>query len=257
MLKSSGNIGFAAWGKWNDVLHGLVWIRRVAAATAERAGDKDETRDDLFRSVIIEVLKPGQPVPPKPSIPKVFPKKPNVFPRPLPPIPNQNTCVPEQECPLSQRFSVQLIAGVTGGEIVEAAFLTFLIKDLDNRLECIYSLTGGGLGPPGLPVNVSVIGKAAGFQPSKPTKVTNFGPLGGITSITTPPLILPFPQTQITVFSILDFSFHEFDSVIPAGNVFINRFDTGPISIPGAGIHGGRFKLEGGLCRGKLGANRF
>ena len=105
----------------------------VGEATAERAGDRDNTRDDLFRSVIVEVLAPGRPVPPKPNIPKNFPKKPNVFPRPLP-RPNPTTCVTEKECPLSQDFSIQLIVGVTGGEIIEAAFFTFLLKDLTNKL---------------------------------------------------------------------------------------------------------------------------
>ena len=223
----------------------------VGEATAERAGDKDDTRDDLFRSVIIEVLKPGQPIPPKPNIPKIFPKKPNVLPRALP-RPNPSTCLTEQDCPFSQNFSIQLLAGISGGEILEAAFLTFMIKDIDNRLECLYSLAGGGLANPGLPANVIVVGKPSLFHPGKATKVMNFGPVGGISSLTVPlhPLLPP-----TTVFSVLDFSFHESGSVFPSGNVFIPKFDTGPISIPGAGIHGGRFKAHS-ICRGKPGADR-
>jgi hypothetical protein len=224
----------------------------VGEATAERAGDKDDTRDDLFRSVIIEVLARGRPIPPKPSIPKRFPKKPNVFPRPLP-RPNPSTCLTEQNCPLSRNFSIQLLAGVSAGEILETAFFTFLIKDLDNRLECLYSLVGAGLANPGLPASVSAVGKPSVFHPGKATKVTNFGPVGGISSLTLP--TNPTPAFPLTVFSILDFSFHDSGSVVPSGNVFIGSFDTGPISIPGAGIHGGRFKAQS-LCLELPGAGR-
>ena len=59
----------------------------------------------------------------------------------------------------------------------------------------------------------------------------------------------------VNFFSIMDFSFHDSGRVIPAGNVFIRSLDTGPISIPGVGIHGGRFKAHG-VCRGELGADR-
>ena len=224
----------------------------VGEATAERAGDKDDTRDDLFRSVIIEVLEGGRPIPPKPSIPRSFPKKPNVFPRPLP-RPRPSTCVTEQNCPLGRNFSIQLLAGVSAGEIIEAAFFTFLIKDLDNRLECVYSLAGGGLANPGLPASVSAVGKPSAFAPSKATKITNFGPVGGISSLTIP--TNPTPAFPVTVFSIMDFSFRDSGNVFPSGNVFIRSFDTGPISIPGVGIHGGRFKAHS-LCLGLPGADR-
>jgi hypothetical protein len=224
----------------------------VGETTAERAGDRDNTRDDLFRSVIVEVLAPGQPVPPKPSIPKSFPKKPNVFPRALP-VPKPTTCLTEQECPISQNFTIQLLVAVTGGEIIEGAFLTFLMKDLLNKVEALYSLTGGGLGTPGLPANVSLIGSPAQFRPSKATKVTNFGPVGGISSLTVP--VGPGGSVPITIFSVMNFTFHDSGSIIPAGNVFIDALDTGPVSIPGAGIHGGRFKLES-ICRGERGADR-
>ncbi len=223
-------------------------------SNAERAGDKDNTRDDLFRSVIIEVLKPGRPIPPKPSIPKTFPKKPNVSPRALPRSPNQDTCVPARNCPTSKNFSVQLMVGVTAGEILEAAFFTFLIKDLDNRLECLYLLRGGGLANPGLPANVALVGKPSNFHLDNAIKVTNFGPVGGISSLTVP--VSPLPSQNITFFSVLSFSHHQTDSIIPSGLVTITKFDTGPVSIPGVGIHGGEFKAAGGLCRGEFGASR-
>ncbi len=223
----------------------------VGEDTAKRAGDEDGTRDDLFRSVIIEVLKPGQPIPPKPNIPKVFPKKPNEVPRALP-RPNPSSCLTEQECPANQSFTIQLLVGGTGGEVIEAAFFTFLIKDPKNGVQCLYSLTGGGLGTPGLPVNLSLIGTPAAFNTSKPTKVTAFGPIGGISALTVPlnPALPP-----VTFFSVLDFTFHAPGGTIPSGNVFIPKFDTGPVNIPGAGIHGGRFKAHS-VCRGGPGADK-
>jgi hypothetical protein len=76
--------------------------------------------------------------------------------------------------------------------------------------------------------------------------------VGGISSLTLP--TNPTPAFPLNVFSILDFSFHDSGRVI-SGNVFIGSFDTGPISIPGAGIHGGRFKAHS-LCLGLPGADR-
>jgi hypothetical protein len=239
---------------------GYPWVfvgfgQGAGESSAERAGDKDDTRDDLFRSVIIEVLTPGRPIPPKPRIPNAFPKKPNVFPRQLP-RPNPSTCLIDSECPLSRDFSIMLIVGGTGGEILEAGFLTFMIQDPLNRLSCLYTLSAIGLATPGLPITPLGAGSPSIFHISKPTKVTRFGPIGGITSATVgPPGSPPVGPQNKTLFSVLSFTFKDPDSSIPAGKVIINNFDTGPISIQGGGIHAGRFKAES-VCRGGLGADR-
>jgi peptidoglycan hydrolase-like protein with peptidoglycan-binding domain len=224
----------------------------VGEDTAARAGDPDNTEDERFRSVIIEVLKPGQPIPPRPNIPKVFPKKPNEFPRPTPrPV---GSCVPDAECPLSQDFTIQLLFGATVGDIAEGTFFSFLIRDVTNRLQVVYSLTGAGVATPGLPVTPAVAGERVAFRTSKPVKVTCFGPVGAITSLTIPNPVLPFIK-PLPVFAALTFSFHDSGSLLPSGSVVIPKFDTGPISIPGAGIHAGHFESHG-VCHGGPGAER-
>jgi hypothetical protein len=224
----------------------------VGESTAERAGEKDDTRSDIFRSVIIEILKPGQPIPPAPSIPRSFPKKPGSFPKPIPRRPPSRVCVTERDCPFGEFFTIQLLVGLSGGEIVEAGVFGFLIVDTLNKLEAVYTLTSGGLGTPGLPVNVSLVGKPSQFRTRKAVKVTNFGPVGAITSATVP--VGPGGSVPITLFSILNFNFHNSGSLVAAGSVFISDFDTGPVSIPGAGIQLGRLKLET-VCRGGPGAS--
>jgi hypothetical protein len=182
------------------------------------------------------------------------PKKPGEFPRPS--RPNPSTCVTDLEAPLTRDFSNMLIGGATGGEILEAGFFVFMIQDQRNRLACLYSLSAGGIATPGLPVSPSGAGKPSPFQTSKETRVTRFGPIGGITSLTIgPPGAPPIGPQNKTLLSALSFSFKLPDSSVPAGTVFIKDFDTGPVSIAGGGIHGGRFQLHS-VCRGGPGADR-
>jgi hypothetical protein len=192
-------------------------------------------------------LKPRVEPPPRPS-------RPTVVPRPLPRI-RPGSCLPDAECPTSREFVIQLIVGGTGGEILEAAFLTFMIQDQKHGLACLYSLSGGGVATPGLPINPMGAGSPRPFTTSIETKVTRFGPIGGITGVTIGPPGSPVDPHNVNLLSVLTFSFTRPGSAIPAGTVILNRFDTGPISIQGAGIHGGRFKAHG-ICRGGLGADR-
>jgi hypothetical protein len=225
-------------------------------AKAERKGDPKGLPNEVYRAVLIRTLKPGEPVPPRPNIPSVWPHKPKEFPRPprTPPL-LPSTCIVDDNCPVSQEFHIKLIAGATAGEIVEGVGMFFMIQDTTNRLECMYSLKGAGLASPGPPINPAVAGSPKSFRTSEATKVTRFGPLGGILQVTGavgfPPFIVPK-----TVASTLSFSFKGPNSPLPKGTVTIGDFDTGLISIPGGGIHGGHFQPLT-LCRGKSGANKI
>lgn len=191
--------------------------------------------------------------------PAPLPKRPGEFPRPDRPS-NPSSCVTDTACPLQTNFVIQLIAGATVGEILEGGVLTFIIKDKLNRLSCLYSLTSGGFATPGLPFTPSVVGSPTPFITKIPTKITRFGPIGGITGVTLAvPGSSPIPglpsNLKKTIISTLTFSFRISESAIPSGFVVLNNFDTGPISVEGAGIQGGRFKLEN-RCAGELGADR-
>jgi hypothetical protein len=208
--------------------------------------------DDIIGIKTIQSLdsdvrkKPRLEPPPRPS-------KPTVVPRPLPRV-IPSTCLTDDECPAARDFVIQLIVGGTGGEILEAGFFVFIIQDQRNRLSCLYSLSAGGLATPGLPITPSGGGDPTPFSTSSDTKVTRFGPIGGITSLTKPKTIPLDPRSE-TLLSILSFSFRSAATNSVAGMVFLNKFDTGPISIPGAGIHGGKFTAHG-ICKGGLGADK-
>lgn len=185
--------------------------------------------------------------------PEPKPKKPNVVPRPTPgPLPA--TCLTDDECPPSRSFSIRLLSSVTAGEIVEGGAFLFSVTDTHDpakKLSCLYQLKSAGLGTPSpIPVNVSFIGKPSSFVTSSPTRVTRFGPVGGLGSFTV--RILAFTTT---VLSELSFSFKDAGTDSIAGTVFVHNFDTGFVNLPGAGIQGGIFEPIT-LCRGSLGADK-
>jgi hypothetical protein len=142
----------------------------VGEQTAIRAGDDDGTRDDIFRSVIVEVLKPGQPIPPRPNIPKSFPKKPGDVPKP-----DRNEsflCLTTDQVPAGQVFSVRIQSSIATG-FLGALTMIVVIQDVRNQLECEYRFTGIDA------TNTSnSIGTADGLKPhffqANATKVTNF-----------------------------------------------------------------------------------
>lgn len=177
-------------------------------------------------------------------------------PVPRPPRPNNSTCMTDAELPTNTVFDIQLIVGGSGGEILEAGLFSFVIIDHMNRLSCLYSLTSGGLGTPGLPITPSGGGKASRFTTPKPVKITRFGPIGGLTSITVGPPYGAWSPDNVTIVSLLSFGYRTELSNFPTGMITIRGFDTGPISIQGAGLQGGKFTCLN-QCRGELGAERI
>jgi hypothetical protein len=228
---------------------------RAVFAYKEKRGIRNHSNriDDVVGIKTIRTLDNDVLIKPRVA-PPPMPTRPTIVPRPLPrTLPA--SCLTDAECPTTREFVVQLIVGGTGGEILEAGFFVFMIQDQANRLACLYSLAAGGVATPGLPVNPVGAGDPHRFTTSVATKVTRFGPVGGITSATVGPPGSPLGPNNVSLFSVLTFSFTPPDSSVPAGVVVINKFDTGPISIQGAGIHGGRFKAHS-ICRGGLGAVR-
>lgn len=176
-------------------------------------------------------------------------------PIPRPPRPNNSECMTDDEVPTGTVFDIQLIVGGSGGEIIEAGFFTFMIIDHMNRLSCLYTLTGAGFATPGLPVTPVGAGKPSRFE-LQPTKITRFGPIGGLGSITVGPPGSIIDPNNITLISLLSFGFRKGSDVLPSGRVTIRAFDTGPISLQGAGIQGGKFTCQN-ICRGSLGAEKI
>jgi hypothetical protein len=232
---------------------------------AEKEGDIDGSVNDRFRGVLLTVLEPGQPIPPRPTIPKVptppkeFPKKPNEVPRVIPPPKVQDPCLNHRDVPTSRDFSIQIFAGVTGGEVLEGANIHFIIRDNTHRLQTRYQLLAVGAGTPSpLPIAPMAAGKPKSFSTSKSVKVTNFGPKAIFLSATSPPIVPGFSQTQVGVTGLLlEFrpeSTGFFNN--PLNSVAIS-LDSGVIpSLPGGHLSGG-VMIPLSICTGDIGAVRF
>lgn len=231
---------------------------KAIAVYKERRGIKNYANriDDIvgiktIRSLDKDVNRPVPTPPPPPSPPPAPPP-----PAPAPPAPLPTNCLVEAECPTNTVFDIQMIVGGSGGEIIEGGLFAFMITDLENRLSCPYSLFTGGLGTPGLPITPAGGGKPSRFRTPVPVKVTSFGPVGGLSSVTVGlPGTIAGPN-NVTLFSVLTFGYRKSMSLTPDGMITINPFDTGPINIQGAGIQLGRFKCLG-LCKGGLGAGKI
>jgi hypothetical protein len=168
-------------------------------------------------------------------------RKSGEFPRPLP------NCVPDSDCPSSREFDVTLLAGVSGGEVVEIGKFFFTIRDTTNGLSTIYILRVGGFGAGASPISVAGGGGKKHFTTSQPVRVTRFGPFGSIGSATNKPAI---PVSG----ALLVLGFHPDGLRVPRLTPPMT-IDTGPIEIPGANIHAGQLKILS-LCNGQPGATR-
>lgn len=172
------------------------------------------------------------------------PVKPNEVPRQIP------NCGKDSEIPTSQNFEITMLMGVSGGEVVEVLKMFFAIRDTTNGFSALYRMTAGGVGLGASPISPAVAGGPKPFNTDKPVQVTRFGPAALIRGITSPPpIILSFTQ--------LSLSFRAPGSRgLPQTPFF--TIDTGPISIPGVGVHGGVFSIltrcgsEAGATRKKL-----
>lgn len=211
----------------------------VGEDTAKKAGDDDDTANEVFRAVIIEVLKPGQPIPPKPRIPRPAPRKETPFPKPDRPV----ACVSDANCPVSQSFEVKLVVGGTVGEGVEFGIFNFLIRDTRSGFTASYELRAVGVGIGVLPVGVSAGGDFKPLQTTLPVRVTRFGPFGGLTAI----------GVKASIAS-LNVMFRPDGLLIP--REAFARIDTGPVTIPAAGLQRGTMTLQT-RCGSSPGASRF
>ena len=165
--------------------------------------------------------KSGPPkVNPSPSPP---PKTPGEFPRPVP------KCVPDSDCPSSKEFDVPLVAGGSGGEVVEIGKFFFAIRDTTNGLSSAYILRVGGFGG-GSPFSVVGGGSKKHITTGSAVRVTPFGPFGSMASATN---VAGVPVN----FAFLTLGFHP-DGKSPRPTILF-KIDTGPIEIPGASIHAG------------------
>ncbi len=174
--------------------------------------------------------------------PNPRPVKPNEIPRQVP------NCAKDSELPTSQNFEITMLMGVSGGEIAEGLRMFFTVRDTTNGFSALYKFTAGGFGFGASPITPSVPGgDTKPFTTDKPVQVTRFGPAGLIRSITSPPpVILSFTQ--------LSLSFRALGARgLPQTPFF--AIDTGPISIPGIGVHGGFFTILT-MCGGEIGATR-
>lgn len=185
------------------------------------------------------------------------PKKDKPIPRP--PRPNTSQCLIDAEVPTSDVFDIQMIVGGSGGEIAEAGLFIFAIIDNKNRLSCFYTLTSGGLATPSaVPVSPAGAGKSSTFRTPFPTKITRFGPVGSLVSVTIGPPTGPVSPDNVTIVSTLSFGVRSSLSNFPDRMVTIHNFDTGggPVSIQGAGIQMGSFACKS-ICKGGLGADKI
>jgi hypothetical protein len=175
---------------------------------------------------------------------KPFPKKPSEFPKQL------VNCVQDNDCPTSRNFEVRLVAGVSGGEVVELAEFFFAIKDLTNGLSSGYKLRAAGFGVGLVPISVAGGGSVSIIATALPVRVTRFGPTGVIAS-----LVSPIPGTPGSVISraLLTLDFRPDGAAARSTLPFV--IDTGPISIPGVAAHGGQLSIVGD-CLGQPGAVR-
>jgi hypothetical protein len=157
-------------------------------------------------------------------------------------------CVPEDEVPLSQLFSVRMLLYASGGEGVELSKYWFAVRDKTNGLSALYIMTGIGLGTPSpIPGQGSAAGAPTKDFSTVPAKVTDFV-WCQIGSATHPP-----PFDSILTISAITMQYKGEDGKTHiAGPMTI---DTGPINLPGAGFQTGPWSILS-LCHGKPGATR-
>jgi hypothetical protein len=185
--------------------------------------------------------------------PFVDPEKPKVFPIP------HGTCISDEDCPSQNAFTILLIVGGTGGEGAEAGKFIFMIMDIEHSLSAKYTLTVGGLGTPGLPFSPAGGGKPVPFRTAERTKITRFGPFGGVASFTFgPPGGSPIGPGVKNLIATLSFTFRGLGSrQVPAGQVILNNFDFGPFPpVAGGSFHAGLMSLDT-KCLGVPGATRL
>jgi hypothetical protein len=173
------------------------------------------------------------------------PRRPNVFPRPIP------NCVPDADAPSSQEFDITLLMGVSGGEIVEVAKFFFTIRDTTNGLSSLYEFRGGGVGLGASPITPAAHGQKRHFTTRQPVRVTRFGPIAAMIGATAPPTVVPPVPLSHTRLSL---SFKP-DGARGLPQTEFFPIDTGDISIPGGSIHGAQFRVLT-TCSGQPGATR-
>jgi hypothetical protein len=184
----------------------------------------------------------GDGVPPDPP-PEPLPD-PQPAPPPAPPQP-QTDCVVEANCPVSTTFTLQLLGGLTGGEVLEMGLFLFDVHDTANNLSARYIGKVVGLGAESpIPASISVLGQPTAFTTGSPCKVTRFFAFA-ISSFTAPP---PYPLSA----SPVTLSYIGEDG---PGQTVPFLLDTGPLNLPGASIHAGTLDLQTG-CDGARGARR-
>ena len=200
--------------------------------------------DDIIGVNTIRTLdRESKSGPPKVNpAPPSRPKTPGEVVRPL------GNCVADSDCPTSREFDIKLIAGATGGEVVELGLFFFSIRDTTNGLSAGYKFRTGGGGIGALPVSLAGGGATSHFTTSHPVRVTRFGPGANIRAATIP---LPVPG-QVKSFAFLIISFLAEGLVLPR-LTFPFSVDTGPVEIPGVSIHAGPFSIIG-QCNGQPGA---
>jgi hypothetical protein len=169
------------------------------------------------------------------------PVKPDDRPRPAP------FCETDANLPTGQNFEITMLMGVSGGEVAEVAKFYFVIRDTINEFSALYLFRGGGAGFGVLPVSGSAAGKPSPFTTDFAVKVSRFGPAAIMASFT--------GQVPIAVSETRFSLSYQVEGKKGLPQVPYFSIDTGPISIPGASVHVGQFKLLT-VCRGEPGATR-
>jgi hypothetical protein len=176
-----------------------------------------------------------------PAVPPKL-KKSGDFERPLP------KCVPDSVCPSSNEFDIRLVLGVSGGEIVEFGEFFFAIRDTTNGLSSFYKLRVGGVGAGTSPITPAGGGGTQHFRTSHPVRVTRFGPMASMGSVSVESGIPQVSRALITL------GFKPDGLRAPRLTAPIS-IDTGPIIIKGASLHAGQL-IATSRCGEEAGASR-
>lgn len=148
-----------------------------------------------------------------------------IDPRPRP----TGSCLPVDQCPYSQSFTLQMLGGLTGGEVMEGGVYLFDMHDVANDLAARYVGTVAGLAVPGpIPVSPSIYGSPTAFSTPTPARVTDFFGFGIISVTMTPPFLLS--ASPVTL---------RYQGQSGPSQTMPFNLDTGPVNLPGAGIYGG------------------
>jgi len=173
--------------------------------------------------------------------PEPCPPSPGPGPQPAPVGP----CVPEGECPSAQKFTLQLLAGLTGGEVLEIGAFLFDVHDVTNNLSARYIGKVVGVGvPTPIPGSPSVLGSPTAFTTNSPCRVTDFFAF----AIGSLALSFPYPLSA----SPVTLTHKGRDGI---GQTMPFFLDSGPVSLPGAAVHAGSLELQT-TCNGQRGARR-